>query len=469
MERYLKIIYLLKSLRNWRGHLLLYFAILIIVFTCVAFAQYCYVQHQVDQTDDQELAAWATKVSDEIAYIDKWDLKGYRNAVILCPSSYVISQDGLIIDIEGDIPWLFGKVQIVKDTIYDSPQTVVSSVGETWRLYAKKINGGSVVVGIYSTQSLKDADQMLAANILKFGSTIEKAASTQSRVIDFVVDYAVLSPTGELKNAYGGLPLRVNLHELAITVGKKGTSIVKHDDHTYRIYSEPIFDANKRSVGTIIISKDTTLERQTIFLQNRFNILLVIISLVISLALAIIFTARELSRRHTKLTIEEALRIGESKTVEFKSTYQWNVNQGKQDNERRLDILKSIAGLLNTDGGNLYIGVEEDKLGHLSLRGLDEDLKLLHDSKDKLQRSLHDLITERIGSEFSPFITDWFEEVQNKLCWIVDIERSPKPAFVRWKAHGEPKEQKKFYVRKGPKTSDLDNESTWHYIKNKWG
>ena len=448
---------------------MLYFAILIVVFTSVALAQHWYVQRQVDRTADQELAAWTAKVSAEIAYIDKWDLKGYRNAAIICPSWYVISQDGLIIDIVGDIPWLFGKVQIINDSIYGSPQTVVSSVGETWRLHAKKVDGGTVLVGIYSPQSLKDADQRLTANILKFGSTLEKAASTPSREIDFLVDYAVLSSTGEVKNAFGGVPLRANLHELPITVGKRGTVTVNHGGHTYRIYSEPILDANKRPVGTIIIPKEMTLERQAMYLQNRFNILLVIVSLAISLALAIIFTARELSRRHTILTIEEALRVGESKTVEFKSTYQWDIKLGQQKDERRLDVLKSIAGFLNTDGGNLYIGVEEDQFGRPSLRGLEEDLKLARGSKDKLQRSLRDLITTRIGSDFSPLITDWFEEAQNKLCWRVDVERSPKPAFVRWKASGESKEQKKFYVREGPKTSDLDNESTWRYIKNKWG
>jgi len=39
---------------------------------------------------------------------------------------------------------------------------------------------------------------------------------------------------------------------------------------------------------------------------------------------------------------------------------------------------------------------------------------------------------------------------------------------VWWKPKGQPKERR-FFVREGPKTTDLDNESTWHYIKNKWG
>jgi len=77
---------------------------------------------------------------------------------------------------------------------------------------------------------------------------------------------------------------------------------------------------------------------------------------------------------------------------------------------------------------------------------------------------LRDLIATRIGSVFSALVTDWFEETQGKLCWRVDVERSPNdPAFLSWKA------QKKFYVREGPRTNDLDNESTYHYIKNKWG
>jgi hypothetical protein len=72
----------------------------------------------------------------------------------------------------------------------------------------------------------------------------------------------------------------------------------------------------------------------------------------------------------------------------------------------------------------------------------------------------------RIGPEFSPIITDSLEEDGGKLYWTVVVEESRKPAFVRWKSATD---QSKSYVREGPKTSDLDNESTWNYIKNKWG
>jgi len=84
-------------------------------------------------------------------------------------------------------------------------------------------------------------------------------------------------------------------------------------------------------------------------------------------------------------------------------------------------------------------------------------------SRDKLQRKLRDLITARIGAKFSPFIEEDLKEEVGHLCWVVFVAAAPEPAFVRWK------NDTKFHVREGPKTSDLDKESTKRYIKNKWG
>jgi predicted HTH transcriptional regulator len=169
----------------------------------------------------------------------------------------------------------------------------------------------------------------------------------------------------------------------------------------------------------------------------------------------------ELLTQTTEITLEQALRTGETQNLEFKSTFQWDLRRNQYVEERRLDILKSIAGFLNTNGGTLFIGVEDTNPP--SLRGLGEDLKHLQSSKDKLQLTLRHLITDKIGSEFSPLISDNLEQENGLLYWVIRVQPSPEAAFVHWK------EQTKFYVREGPKTSDLDPESTWHYIKNKWG
>jgi len=61
-------------------------------------------------------------------------------------------------------------------------------------------------------------------------------------------------------------------------------------------------------------------------------------------------------------------------------------------------------------------------------------------------------------------VADSVEPAQHESCWIVNVG-----PFVCRKAAGKLKEQKRFFVREGPKTSDLDKKCTWRHIKNKWG
>jgi Putative DNA-binding domain len=262
------------------------------------------------------------------------------------------------------------------------------------------------------------------------------------------------------------LPLKTEAHALPLPADHLAP--LTSGGKPYLLYIQPILESSGRQVGAVIIPKDMTLERKALEVQDRFNLWVVGIATLVACAIALWLIVQEFLGQTKNVTLEEALRVGESRTIEFKSTFLWDLRRSQYVDERRLDTLKSIAGFLNASGGTLFVGVSEDTTPP-SIRGLDEDLKRVGNSKDKLQRSLRDLITTRIGPEFSPFITDSLEEDAGRLYWKIVVEGSPEPAFVRWTFAGESKEQRKFYVREGPKTSDLDNESTWHYIKNKWG
>ena len=90
------------------------FAAIGFVFICLALIQHWFVHAKVYSTISQELASWAADVAEPIAYRNKWDLTAYRNASPPVPSWFVVSEDGLIIDIEGGfIPGLFGKVELL--------------------------------------------------------------------------------------------------------------------------------------------------------------------------------------------------------------------------------------------------------------------------------------------------------------------------------------------------------------------
>ena len=465
-RRYFRARRILQLLRKRRGRLLIAFFIVVLLFAGVAMTQHWFVHTQLYETTKQELGAWAAEVTKEIAFKDKWDLEGYRRASITAPAWHVVTKDGLIVDIEGFIPGLFGHVELPDASVYSAPQTVVSAIGEKWRLFGRKVTGGIVVVGIRSPGNVSEADAELVANAAKFGSTLAEAESTSSRQIDFDVDYAVVSAAGELKAAWGGLPLKTEAHGLALPPNHLAP--LTSGGKPYLLYIQPILESSGRQVGVVIIPKDMTLERKALEVQDRFNLWVVGIATLVACAIALWLIVQEFLGQTKNVTLEEALKVGESRTIEFKGTFLWDLRRSQYVEERRLDTLKSIAGFLNASGGTLFVGVSEDTTPP-SIRGLDEDLKRAGNSKDKLQRNLRDLITTRIGPEFSPFITDSLEEDAGRLYWKITVEDSPEPAFVRWKVAGESTEQKKFYVREGPKTSDLDNESAWHYIKNKWG
>lgn len=60
------------------------------------------------------------------------------------------------------------------------------------------------------------------------------------------------------------------------------------------------------------------------------------------------------------LSVEELIHRGESERLEFKSTLRWNLHTDSKDKRIEHAVLKTIAAFLNTQGGTLLIGVEDD-------------------------------------------------------------------------------------------------------------
>ena len=56
--------------------------------------------------------------------------------------------------------------------------------------------------------------------------------------------------------------------------------------------------------------------------------------------------------------------------VEFKSTARWNLKEECKDKRMEDAVVKTVAGFLNTDGGTLLIGVDDDR----QVIGLTHDL-----------------------------------------------------------------------------------------------
>ncbi len=155
---------------------------------------------------------------------------------------------------------------------------------------------------------------------------------------------------------------------------------------------------------------------------------------------------------------EEIIAMGEGPFVEFKSTLQWDVRQNRKNPALRHSVLKTIAAFLNREGGVLLIGVEDDG----NIFGLEHDLALVHNSMDKFEQLLANLITENFGPQYNHLIKGRFERVKNKWIYVVEIEKAPEPVFLK---RGDKKE---FYIRVRTTSRSLDPEETVAYIQMNW-
>ncbi|MDD5189128.1 MAG: putative DNA binding domain-containing protein [Methanoregula sp.] len=162
---------------------------------------------------------------------------------------------------------------------------------------------------------------------------------------------------------------------------------------------------------------------------------------------------------------------GEKETVEFKARALWSLDPSKPVREKppsndemkygakvsKFIIAKTIAAFLNTDGGNLVIGIFENKNDNQNdyIVGIERDYAYLEDPcADGYQRMVIDSILKPFFENdffphFSKFISIEFKKIQRKtVCWI-KVKNSDKPIFLIFG------KDEMFYVRTGPETREL--------------
>ena len=153
---------------------------------------------------------------------------------------------------------------------------------------------------------------------------------------------------------------------------------------------------------------------------------------------------------------EDLLKQQESKTLEFKSTLRWSLKENREDNAVTFAVLKTIAAFLNTEGGDLLIGVADDR----TVVGIDPD-NLEND--DKFMRHLMQVVRNGLGDRAGTCLDPNTQVVQGKVVCLVSCQRSPEPVFLKWKGMNKEPDGD-FFVRNGPGTVKLTPESATKYI-----
>lgn len=156
------------------------------------------------------------------------------------------------------------------------------------------------------------------------------------------------------------------------------------------------------------------------------------------------------------ISLEELLENGESETIEFKSSLRWDYKQNKTNKEIELAVLKTIAAFMNTSGGNLLIGIDEDS----NIIGLLKDYQQLKiKSKDGFEQFLMNIASLHLGPDCCKNIQIHFSEYQGKDVCTIKVIHIKTPVFLRYQ------QTTSFYVRTGNSTRELNIEEALKYFK----
>ena len=164
-------------------------------------------------------------------------------------------------------------------------------------------------------------------------------------------------------------------------------------------------------------------------------------------------------------TLADLLAVGESQTVEFKSTGRWNLYTGQADRKMEHVITKTVCGFLNAEGGTLLIGVGDDG----GVVGLAEDLKTLGSkgNLDGYELFIRQLLDNSLSLQTAGIVRIRFEMFQDADVCAVAVAASGKPVFG--KPHNGGNAPTEFWVRIGNATKQLHGDDMIEYQSTHWG
>lgn len=162
------------------------------------------------------------------------------------------------------------------------------------------------------------------------------------------------------------------------------------------------------------------------------------------------------------VTLTDLRMAGESVTMEYKATLRWDVEKRVKNDDLEQVVVKTIAAFLNTEGGYLLIGVQDDG----SIYGIEADFATTDDGdSDWFERHLRGLISSNMGMEHNQRVQVKFAKTDQGTICVVRVARSRQPVFCR---HKKDATASSFYIRTGNATNMLPTAELGPYIRNHW-
>lgn len=215
-------------------------------------------------------------------------------------------------------------------------------------------------------------------------------------------------------------------------------------------------------MGLIAPAADLSKRLETV--TGRVTLLLAgLLALAMTVVVAVAFDYRNKWRRFARrrlqtppneATLAALVAAGESDILEFKSTLRWNLYADKAGKEIELAWLKTVVGYLNSAGGFLLIGVQDDG----QVLGIEADKFA---NEDKLILHFDNLIKQHIGLEHAVHLHASVRDLEGRRVFLIQCDRGHDPAYLK---SGD---KEAFYIRTGASTHKLPISKINDYLRDR--
>ena len=157
--------------------------------------------------------------------------------------------------------------------------------------------------------------------------------------------------------------------------------------------------------------------------------------------------------------VQELILSEESDTLEFKSTLRYDLRSREVNKKLEYVIAKTVAAFMNSEGGSLLIGVDDNK----NILGLQDDISTLSKpSIDGFQLHLLEVIKKYIGAGLISHIKISFPKAEDTAICQLKVSKSGKPVFTQFEGRED------FYIRSTGSSIPLTREDQSIYEKSHW-
>jgi len=157
------------------------------------------------------------------------------------------------------------------------------------------------------------------------------------------------------------------------------------------------------------------------------------------------------------ISVADIVKTGESDQIEFKSSLSWDNRTQKPSKELKLIIAKTVSSFMNSNGGVLLIGVDDDG----GILGLENDFKL-YKNRDEFERTFTNLINTHLGKANIAYAKMRFCNIEDKVVSAVYVRKSPHEVYVTCDG------KEAFCIRSGNACQQLEVSEANLYIREHW-